>query len=261
MRPLFPYLGTKSMIANRITAHLPAHHHYVEVCAGSLAVLLAKPPSPAETVNDLDGDLVTFWRVLRDRPDDLTRACELTPHARHEYYTALHSDPGGSDLERARAVWVRLTQGTNRSLHTPTSPMWAKRITTGSHPATLQHRTGRMPAVAARLQHVSLDQRPAVEMVRMYNHPAVCLYVDPPYPGRGDRYPVNMTDDDHTELVDALLASRSSVVVSGYPGTVYDRLDVTAGWQRVEYPSKARVGVAQSVSRTEVLWIKEAAAC
>ena len=71
----FPYFGGKTSHAARIASLLPDHGHYVEPFAGSLAVLLAKPRSRMETVNDLDGDLMTFWRVLRDQPEELARAC------------------------------------------------------------------------------------------------------------------------------------------------------------------------------------------
>src|SRR5262245_56921279 len=80
-RPPFAYYGGKMVLADDIAAVLPEHDHYVEPFAGSLAVLLAKRPSRAETVNDLDGRLITFWRVLRDRPDDLARMTTLTPHS------------------------------------------------------------------------------------------------------------------------------------------------------------------------------------
>ena len=82
LRPPFEYYGGKTHLAPKIAALLPPHDHYVEPFAGSLAVLLAKEPSRAETVNDLDGDLVTFWRVLRDRPHDLAWAAAMTPHSR-----------------------------------------------------------------------------------------------------------------------------------------------------------------------------------
>lgn len=92
MMPPFAYYGGKTQLAERIVATLPPHKHYVEPFAGSLAVLLAKPPTTMETVNDLDGDLMTFWRVLRDRPADLIRACALTPHSRGENVDAFDRD-------------------------------------------------------------------------------------------------------------------------------------------------------------------------
>src|SRR5690606_27445667 len=100
----FAYYGGKTTLADKIVQLLPEHDHYVEPFAGSLAVLLAKPRSAMETVNDLDGDLMTFWRVLRDRPEDLARVCSLTPHSRAEHQAAY--DLGvADDLERARRVW------------------------------------------------------------------------------------------------------------------------------------------------------------
>ncbi|MGW2090554.1 DNA adenine methylase, partial [Streptomyces sp. NPDC001880] len=88
MKSPVPYFGAKGRTAPWIVSVLPAHQHYVEPYCGGLSVLLAKQPSPMETVNDLDRELVTFWRVLRDRPADLIRACALTPHSRDELAAA-----------------------------------------------------------------------------------------------------------------------------------------------------------------------------
>jgi hypothetical protein len=74
-------------------------------------VLLAKRPAVFEVVNDLDGDLMTFWRILREQPDDLARVCAMTPHSRAEYQAAWPIPDDVSDLERARLVWVKLSQG------------------------------------------------------------------------------------------------------------------------------------------------------
>jgi DNA adenine methylase len=99
VKPPVAYCGGKTTIADRIVALLPEHGHYVEPFAGSLAVLLAKPPSRMETVNDIDQDLI-FWRVLRDRPGDLERACGLTPHSRAEHQLAYQA--ADDELEHAR---------------------------------------------------------------------------------------------------------------------------------------------------------------
>lgn len=111
LKPPFTYFGGKTTIAAQIAAVLPAHEHYVEPFAGSLAVLLAKRPAPMETVNDLDGVLMNFWRVLRDRPQDLARVCALTPHARAEALSVAGPPstwPAGLDeLELARLVSAR----------------------------------------------------------------------------------------------------------------------------------------------------------
>jgi DNA adenine methylase len=90
---------------------LPSHTRYVEPFAGSLAVLLAKPPSRHEVVSDIDGDLMVFWKVLRDTPEQLARACMLTPHSRAERKLALERPADLPELEMARRVWSALSQG------------------------------------------------------------------------------------------------------------------------------------------------------
>lgn len=107
------YYGSKNSIASQIVDLMPEHRGYVEPYAGSLAVLRAKASSPFECVNDLDGDLVTFWRVLRDQCEDLERLCALTPHSRQEHADMwpIGDDEQVTDLERARRVWLKLTQG------------------------------------------------------------------------------------------------------------------------------------------------------
>jgi DNA adenine methylase len=77
VKPPIPYFGGKITLGPEIAGLLPPHLHYVEPYCGSLAVLLAKPPAAMETVNDLDRALVTFWRVLRERPEELARAAAL----------------------------------------------------------------------------------------------------------------------------------------------------------------------------------------
>ncbi|MDI9627068.1 MAG: DNA adenine methylase [Acidobacteriota bacterium] len=109
LTPPMPYSGGKQRVAKQIVDLFPPHAGYIEPFAGALSVLLAKTPSELEVVNDLDGDIVAFWRVLRDQPEELERVCALTPHSRLE--TVLAGDREGvSDLERARRAWVALTQ-------------------------------------------------------------------------------------------------------------------------------------------------------
>lgn len=110
--PPMAYYGGKTRLAAKIAALLPPHEHYVEPFAGSLAVLLAKKPSRMETVNDLDDLLMTFWKVLRDKPAELARECALTPHSRSEYLAARSANLEDlDDVERARLVWVMISQG------------------------------------------------------------------------------------------------------------------------------------------------------
>ena len=231
---------------------LPRHDHYVEPFAGSLAVLLAKAPSRYETVNDLDGDLMTFWRVLRDQPAELIRTAHLTPHSRAEYELSKTLD-GAADVERARRVWVRLSQSRSNSMNA-TGWRYRRQIGHASMPEFIDGYATRMPAAAQRIKSVSLECRDAVDVIRDYGtEPTVCLYVDPPYLGttRAANYRHEMTgDDQHEELADALRSCKASVVLSGYDSPLY--ADLFTGWHRTLL--KAPTALSGENGRVEVLW-------
>ncbi|MQA87264.1 MAG: DNA adenine methylase [Streptosporangiales bacterium] len=257
LKPPFAYYGGKTTIAARIAALLPPHGHYVEPFGGSLAVLLAKRPSPMETVNDLDGDLMTFWRMLRDRPADLARACALTPHSRAEYLAARDLDGAPDDLERARRVWVWLSQARGDARR---RTGWRHYIdpagSTSSMPDYLAGYVARLAPAAARLARVSLECRPALEVIASYGPCGeACLYIDPPYLAatrRPGKYAYEMgSEADHRDLAEALHACRAAVVLSGYDHPLYSRL--YAGWCRHEITTATGQGGAWA-PRTEVLW-------
>jgi DNA adenine methylase len=266
MRPPVPYFGGKITLAPRIAALLPAHEHYVEPYCGSLAVLLAKPRSRMETVSDLDGQLMAFWRVLRDRPAELARACALTPHSRAEHDQAYDLD-GCGELETARRVFVQLSQGRSG---TRLRTGWRHYVDPAGSwtgmPDYLDGYAGRILAAAERLAGVSLEAQPALELIHRYGRsPGVLLYVDPPYLGstrnartlRGGehygRYAIEMpTEAEHRELAAALHGCAAAVVLSGYASSLYDA-ELYADWHRQTFPARTGQGDA-GPNRVEVVW-------
>lgn len=259
--PPFAYYGGKTRIAPAIVALLPEHRHYVEPFAGSLAVLLAKPRSAMETVNDIDQHLMTFWRVLRDRPAELEVAMHLTPHSRTEHAAAYDLD-AHDEVEIARRVWVLLSQGRGGTLR---NTGWRFRRnpsgSTYSMPDYLAAYAQRVPAGAARLHGVSLECRDALDVIREYGrHPDVLLYCDPPYVGStratGYRHEMN-SDAEHAALAEALRACVAAVVLSGYASPLY--ADLYRDWHRVDIPAWTGNGIRGDATKTdgdrvEVLW-------
>ncbi len=263
MKPPVPYFGSKQGAAAWITGMLPPHEHYVEPFAGSLAVLLAKAPSPLETVNDKDRHLMAFWRVLRERPADLENACALTPHSRAEYDEALgRLETEIDDLERARLVWVILHQGRGRRLdghegwrHTVarSGPGAQNRVA-----SVIGNCLERIAPAAERLRNVSLECLPALDLIGKYGaHPDVLLYIDPPYVGGtrngSRRYGHEMPgESEHRQLAEALRACRASVVLSGYPSPLYD--DLYEGWRREQKSVSTHNARPGERARIEALW-------
>lgn len=262
MKPPFRYYGSKVRLAPLIVEAMPRHRVYVEPFAGSLSVLFAKERSHHEVVNDLSDDVVHFLRVLRDHTSALERACRLTPHSRREFETAAaqphHPDP----VERARRFWVRVNQGFNGS---PVRVGWATSVNQNTNRAvSAANIANRLADCAHRLRLVTIECRPAVEVLDRYAIDGSVVYLDPPYPesSRSSRrkrsadYLVEMTDDDHRDLAAVARAKRgATVIVSGYDCPLYDEL--YGDWPRwevgVDRPSTrgSKSGVTSGV---EVLW-------
>jgi DNA adenine methylase len=258
VKPPISYFGGKTTAAPMIAALLPKHAHYVEPYCGSLAVLLAKPASAMETVNDLDGHLMTFWRVLREQPAELARVCALTPHSRAEHHGAYDLDDC-AELEVARRVWVQLTQGRAGTRRRTGWRHYVQPAGGTSMPDYLLGYLERMLPAAERLSAVSLESAPALDLIGTYGaKPDVLLYVDPPYLGgtrsrSWDGYVHEMrTETEHRELADALHAARAAVVLSGYPSDLYDA-DLYADWHRHTFAASTGQGGTWA-NRTEVLW-------
>lgn len=260
LKPPFPYLGSKSRLAPKIIDLLPDHTHYVEPYAGSLSVLLAKPRSVAETINDRDGSIANLWRVIRDHPAELEQAMRLTPHSHEEYYAAVAEPKSDDPVEWARRTLTKLWQGTTRT--TQHGGMWAKYVTyqprSISFPEQMARMADRVQPVADRLSGVSIDQRDALKMIQKYGRSkSTLLYLDPPYLPRtrsGSSYPYDMTEEDHENLLDVITGIPAKVILSGYRSSLYDA--ALEDWERHEYPAFAGGRGTPMAKRTETVWVK-----
>lgn len=260
-RIVFGWYGGKFSHLNWLLPLLPDCHHYCEPFSGSAAVLLNRHPSPIETYNDIDGEVVNFFRVLRDKQDELTRAIALTPFAREEFYYATASDTEPvADVERARLFFVRARQARTGLAQTASLGRWAncKNTSRAGMSGVVSRWLGSiemLPEVAARLLRVQIENRPATEVICLYDEVDSLFYCDPPYPheSRGDvkAYGFEMTDFDHASLAHVLAKIRGKAAVSGYRCDVMDTL--YRGWRYVEAPAKkchSTKGIRQ-----EALWM------
>lgn len=248
------YPGSKWGIARQLVGLVPPHHSYVEPYFGSGAVLFNKPPSDIETVNDLDGEVVNLFRCIQQDSGRLARLVMTIPYSR-EVYDGQFSGaaPCASRYQRAAGFLVRCWQG--HGFRTNGKTGW-KNDVRGRERAYAIWNWYRLPdwivETAERLRKVQIENRPALEVIRRFDHPDVFMYVDPPYllgTRRGMQYRHEMTDSDHEELLGELLRSRAKVMVSGYESEMYD--DRLKGWRKVCFRGSADGGRP----RLEVVWM------
>lgn len=260
----FGWYGGKFSHLNWLLPLLPDAHHYCEPFGGSAAVLLNRAPCPVETYNDLDGEVVNFFRVLRNQRDALVEAIGLTPFSREEFYESVSREPEGraplSDLERARHFFVAARQARSGLAQTATLGRWANcKSTSRNGMAGVVSRwlgsVEALPEVALRLLRVQIENRPALDVIRLYDSPTTLLYCDPPYPhaARGDSraYRFELDDMAHMELASVLTQCRGKVAVSGYRCDLIDEL--YQGWRRADAPRKLCHSVKEF--RQEALWM------
>lgn len=267
-RPLVRWHGGKWRLAPWIIARFPPHRVYVEPFCGAAGVLLRKPPSAVEVLNDRHRRIVGVFRLLRD-PEQaarLARALRLTPYSAAEYRAC--REPSDDPLEDARRLLVLGWQGhgstgaSGAGLTTARASTGWRRGDRGGLANSAREWTGlpaRVGAWAERLRGVFLEDGDALETVRRWDAPDALFYCDPPYPpetrtaGRGG-YTFEFEEADHRALAGALREVRGMVALSGYPCPLYDRL--YAGWTRLEARAVADGGAA----RVEAIWLNPAAA-
>ena len=258
----FGWYGGKFSHLDWLLPNLPQSHHYCEPFAGSGAVLLNKPISPIETYNDLDGEVVNFFRVLRDSKDKLIEKIALTPFSREEFAIACELDPDISDIERARRFYIRARQVRTGLAQTASVGRWAncKNTSRAGMSGVISRWLGgveQLDFIAERLLRVQIENRPAIEAILLYDSPQTLFYCDPPYihSTRGDNnaYKYEMSDNDHIELAKVLNNVQGMVALSNYDCPLMDELYSKGKWTKIVAPAKT-IHSTKDV-RQEVLWI------
>lgn len=262
--PAIRYHGGKFRLAPWIIEQMPEHTCYVEPFGGAAGVLLKKTRSYAEVYNDLDGEVVNLFRVLRDPllNQRLQDACALTPYSRDEFCAAREAtdDP----VERARRMVVRACMGFGSASGIGGNSGF--RSDSKRKYATAAHLWERFPsnlsAICRRLQGVIIENKDALAVMRAHDAETTLHYIDPPYMPesrvQGNRYYNHeMTEQGHEQLLAVAGTMTGMVMISGYDSELYK--DMLRGWRKTVKGSRISAGRGTKV-RTECLWVNEACA-
>jgi len=253
-RPLLKYHGGKWLLAPWILSYMPEHKVYCEPFGGGGSVLLRKNRAHEEIYNDLDGEIVNLFRVVRDNGEELRKKLELTPYSRAEF--DLSCELTDDSVERARRTVVRSFMGRNPSSATQTkSTFKGKQVKSYITIANVWMKyPDALASLTDRLRGVIIENDDALSVIKRHDSPETAFYVDPPYlPSTrdiGTDYRFEMTEQDHIRLAEALNASEGKIILSGYPSELYDGL--YKGWEKVEKDSVAD----GRLPRKEILWLR-----
>lgn len=258
MNTVLKYPGSKWSTAEWLISNFPYGYEkmtYLEPFFGSGAVFFNKKRSVIETINDIDGNVVNLFKVIRDRADELAILIENTPWSRQEY--KLSYENIGDELEDARRFLVRLWQAIGSKTSDITG--WRNNIQAlnGNVSQWSTKLPDRIVEVSERLKHINgflvqIDNQDAIKLIQRHNRKNVFIYADPPYvlSTRSKRiYKHEMNDKDHIELLEVLLQHSGPVMISGYYSELYDK--TLKGWH-IEKQTAICEGGGQ---RVEVIWM------
>lgn len=243
---------------------MPPHTRYCEAFFGGGAFLLNKPcEGIAEFANDLNGDLMNFWRVLRGSDFGLFKKwCDLTPFSRPEFEELdSRGRVGKEDVYKAWRFFVRnrqSRQGLGRDFATPTSR--TRRGMNENVSAWLSAVDG-LPEIYARLRRVEIRCQDAKDFIRELDSPETLFYCDPPYmhdtrSSTGEYGEQEMDRTDHEALLHCLKKIEGKFMLSGYLNEVYDVHAREAGWRRKDFDRPNQASSKREKERkTECVWM------
>lgn len=253
MNAVLRYPGSKWRIADFIISHFPAHHSYLEPFFGSGAVLFNKSASNIETINDLNGDVVNLFRVIREAPEKLAKQVALTPYSRSEYEVAWRNN-AMDEIEKARLFLIKSLQGHGFRSNEKTG--WKNDVIGRERSYAVKYWNDLPDGIvkaAKRLKQVQIEQMDAMEIIKRFNHQGVLIYADPPYllsTRRKEQYDHEMTgEEEHQQLLETLLQHKGYVIISGYDNELYNK--TLKKWTKTKIQSNADGGLY----RMEVLWM------
>lgn len=261
VRTPFSWFGSKSRHRGFILPLLPEDcDHYVEPFGGAAAILLARRPAPLETYNDMYGEVVNFFKVLRDENlfREFVRAADLTPYSRSEFELSKDIPSDASEVERARLFFFRASvaysgrSGTKHAYFTTTRKDLRRGIP--DRVSRYLSAVDNLQDVAWRFKTVQVENRDGIDCIRAYDTPETLFYCDPPYPKQVrnscNDYECEPLPVYHRTLAAVLNNIDGRAAISSYDSPLYNYL--YDGWQK--HVAHVNRNAENHAPRQEVVW-------
>lgn len=228
---------------------IPPHRQYCEPFFGGGAIYFAKKPSEIEFINDINGEMVNFYRTLKLKFDELKTEVDCTLHSefQHQQARGIYNDPlRHSDVLRAWAVWMLSKQ----SVYAILTNSWSVSIDTNKAKQVQWSKQTFTNMYARRLERTSIFCRDAVDVILSTDRPTTFHYIDPPYFNADMGHYSGYTLEDFTRLLDALSEIKGKFLLSSYPSDILKEYVAKNNWNMIELVMHKSAGGGQ---KTEVL--------
>ncbi|MBL7902960.1 MAG: DNA adenine methylase [Bacteroidia bacterium] len=257
MKTPITYYGGKQKLATTILKLIPSHKLYCEPFIGGAAVFFAKDPSSVEVINDVNSELINFYKVVQNDFVSLEKHIRITLHSRDLFRKAsvIYNNPDlFSEIERAWAVWCLAAQGFSGIL----DGSWGYDIAKNTTSLKITNkRSSFTEDYAIRLQNVQIECTDALRIIKSRDNKGAFFYCDPPYYNSDCAHYDGYTIDDFEALLKTLAKIQGKFLLSSYPSPLLKQYTKAKGWHTLEM--KFGVSVANTNStkgqkvKTEVL--------
>lgn len=256
------YFGSKARLLDWLLPLEPYHREYLEAFCGGSSFFLNKTPVAIETISDMDGRLINFMIVLRDRFDELLPLLEMTLYSRSEFQLAAETSP--DPVEDARRFFVKALMSfggiTNNNRRTNSFRVDVRESRRGIAACVSKWLTKieGLAEVVERLKMAQIDNRSAFYTIPKFNLPTSFIYADPPYLHNTrtstDDYKHEFEPVDHFKLQKLLNETKAKVMISHYDCPEYQEWYSGPKWLKIVGP-KRKSNLGKAEVNQECVWI------
>jgi len=236
------YFGGKGNMVTKLLRLIPPHDVYVEVFGGGASLLFAKEPSKIEIYNEIDQNIVSLFKVIKDinLANKFQLLATLTPYSREEFsFCKENLDNCNNLLDKAYTLFIISRQSFSGSMGAWGTSLTTSRRGMANHISSYLNTLLSIPDLSNRLTNVKILEKDFRVVIPQLDSVNTFFYLDPPYvpsTRRNGGYKHEMTIEDHEDLLKLIVNIRGKVMLSGYDNELYKSyLDGRDGWHRIDY--------------------------
>jgi DNA adenine methylase len=251
MKTPITYYGGKQTLSSVITAMIPHHEIYSEPYFGGGAVFFAKPPSKVEIINDVNGEVINFYKVIKTDFTSLQKEIIATPHSRELFKKArvVYENPElFSEVKRAWAFWTLTNQGFSGMVTS-----WGFGKTNSKEVSLAKKREEFSNLYEKRLSKTQIECNDALKVIERSDSPDTFFYLDPPYFNSHQGHYKGFTEEDYEKLLEVVAKLKGKFLLSSYPSKVLDRFIKKHKWQKKAITKSVAVTKNTDKVKTEML--------